>query len=64
VIYFGLYEKFAIILSLKRKFLFMFSGYIFSYALDPYVVLSPAGGGMPNHKFLVKPFSDGRTEFL
>ncbi|KAK1612226.1 hypothetical protein QYE76_035899 [Lolium multiflorum] len=39
-------------------------GYPSGYALDPYVVLSPAFHGPPGHGFWVQPFGDGSTGFL
>jgi hypothetical protein len=40
------------------------AGYPFGYPLDPYVVLSPAGGPTPGHGYWVQPFGDGSTGYL
>jgi hypothetical protein len=44
LLYFGLYGMYAMILFLTNQELTPFAGYPFDHALDPYVLLSPAGG--------------------
>nr|XP_051219774.1 uncharacterized protein LOC127336947 [Lolium perenne] len=41
-----------------------FLGYSLGYPLDPYVVLSPAGGCAPRHGYWVQPVGDGSSGFL
>jgi hypothetical protein len=41
-----------------------FAGYPFGYLLDPYVVLSPAGGAAPGHGYWVQPFGNGCAGYL
>jgi hypothetical protein len=40
------------------------SGYPFGYPLDPYVVLSPAGGAAPGHGYWVQPFGNGCAGYI
>jgi hypothetical protein len=59
-----LYGMFGIILSLTNYVSRLFAGYPFNCPLDPYVVLSPAGGAAPRHGYWVQPFGDGSTGYL
>jgi hypothetical protein len=36
----------------------------FGYTLDPYVILSLAGGAVPRHGYWMQPFDDGSMRFL
>jgi hypothetical protein len=42
----------------------LFVGYPFGYPLDPYVILSPAGGAASGHGYWVQPFGNGCEGYL
>jgi hypothetical protein len=48
----------------KKNFPSFLQVYSTSYSLDPYAVLSPAGGCAPGYGYWVQPLGDGSTGFI
>jgi hypothetical protein len=55
-LFFGRYGMCGTISYLIRKVFHIPAGYSFAYPLDPYVVLSPAYGGVSSYEYWVHPF--------
>jgi hypothetical protein len=62
--FYGLWHVRNYFIFKKIKFFVIHVGYPFGYPLDPYVVLSLAGGAMPRHGYWVQPFGNGSTQHI
>jgi hypothetical protein len=60
----GYFDMSEMIIFQQEEFLISPAGYSYDYTLATYVVLSPANGGAPIHRFWMQPFSNGRTWYL
>jgi hypothetical protein len=64
MLYYGLFGLSVTNLFLTEEIFHHFCNYSFGYALDPYVILSPAGGCLPVYRYLVQPLGEGSTGFI
>jgi hypothetical protein len=64
VLFYGQYGKSVMIAFLTTQVFHLFSGYSFSYPLDPYVVLSTIAGRASGYEYWVQPIGDSSMGFL